>query len=53
MRQGRGHACKGLGANVIVTEIDAIKAVEAYMDGFRVMPMREAANGELLCNRHG
>jgi adenosylhomocysteinase len=34
---------KGLGAKVIVTEIDAIKAVEAYMDGFEVMPMSEAA----------
>jgi len=34
---------KGLGAKVIVTEIDAIKAVEAYMDGFEVMPMVEAA----------
>lgn len=42
---GKGVAmrAKGLGANVIVTEIDAIKAVEAYMDGFRVMPMGEAA----------
>ncbi|MFI2857479.1 adenosylhomocysteinase [Paenibacillus sp. JSM ZJ436] len=42
---GKGVAmrAKGLGANVIVTEIDAIKAVEAYMDGFRVMPMHEAA----------
>ncbi|WP_044479288.1 adenosylhomocysteinase [Paenibacillus antibioticophila] len=42
---GKGVAmrAKGLGANVIVTEVDAIKAVEAYMDGFRVMPMMEAA----------
>ncbi|GGF82821.1 adenosylhomocysteinase [Paenibacillus aceti] len=42
---GKGVAmrAKGLGANVIVTEVDAIKAVEAYMDGFRVMPMTEAA----------
>ncbi|WHX47675.1 adenosylhomocysteinase [Paenibacillus woosongensis] len=42
---GKGVAmrAKGLGANVIVTEIDAIKAVEAYMDGFHVMPMIEAA----------
>lgn len=42
---GKGVAmrAKGLGANVIVTEIDAIRAVEAYMDGFRVMPMAEAA----------
>lgn len=42
---GRGVAlrAKGLGAKVVVTEIDAIKAVEAYMDGFEVMPMAEAA----------
>lgn len=42
---GKGVAmrAKGLGANVIVTEVDAIKAVEAYMDGFQVMPMVEAA----------
>lgn len=42
---GKGVAmrAKGLGANVIVTEVDAIKAVEAYMDGFQVMPMSEAA----------
>jgi adenosylhomocysteinase len=42
---GKGVAmrAKGLGANVIVTEIDAIRAVEAYMDGFQVMPMMEAA----------
>jgi adenosylhomocysteinase len=42
---GKGVAmrAKGLGARVIVTEVDAIKAVEAYMDGFDVMPMLEAA----------
>jgi len=42
---GKGVAlrAKGLGAKVIVTEIDAIKAIEAYMDGFEVMPMSEAA----------
>ncbi len=42
---GKGVAmrAKGFGANVIVVEIDGIKAVEAYMDGFRVMPMSEAA----------
>jgi adenosylhomocysteinase len=33
---------RGLGANVIVTEIDPIKAIEAVMDGFRVLPMKEA-----------
>jgi adenosylhomocysteinase len=42
---GRGVAmrAKGLGADVIVTEIDPTKAIEAVMDGFRVMPMNEAA----------
>lgn len=42
---GRGVAlrAKGLGAKVIVTEVDGIKAIEAYMDGFEVMPMAEAA----------
>ncbi|MDJ0619933.1 MAG: adenosylhomocysteinase [Calothrix sp. MO_192.B10] len=42
---GKGTAmrARGLGANVIVTEIDPIKAIEAVMDGFRVMPMAEAA----------
>ena len=42
---GKGVAmrAKGLGAEVIVTEIDPVKALEAYMDGFKVMPMDEAA----------
>lgn len=42
---GKGVAmrAKGLGANVIVTEIDPIKGIEAVFDGFRVMLMREAA----------
>ncbi len=42
---GKGVAmrAKGLGAKVIVTEVDPIKAIEAVMDGFEVMPMREAA----------
>ena len=42
---GKGVAmrAKGLGARVYVTEIDPIKATEAIMDGFEVMPMREAA----------
>ena len=42
---GKGGAmrAKGLGANVIITEVDPIKAVEAVFDGFRVMPMDEAA----------
>ena len=42
---GKGVAmrAKGLGAKVIVTEVDPVKAMEAVMDGFRVMPMSEAA----------
>lgn len=42
---GRGVAmrARGAGANVIICEIDPLKALEAVMDGFRVMPMREAA----------
>lgn len=42
---GKGAAmrAKGLGANVIVTEVDPIKAIEAVFDGFRVMPMSDAA----------
>ena len=42
---GKGAAmrAKGLGANVIVTEVDPIKAIEAVCDGFRVMTMTEAA----------
>lgn len=42
---GKGVAmrAKGLGASVIVTEIDPVKAIEAVMDGFKVMPMEKAA----------
>ncbi|HEX9962427.1 MAG TPA: adenosylhomocysteinase, partial [Pyrinomonadaceae bacterium] len=42
---GKGCAmrARGMGANVIVTEIDPIKAIEAVMDGFRVLPMADAA----------
>ncbi|MBI5097311.1 MAG: adenosylhomocysteinase [Nitrospirae bacterium] len=42
---GKGVAmrAKGLGADVVVTEIDPLKALEAVMDGFRVMPMSNAA----------
>jgi len=42
---GRGLAmrARGMGANVVVTEIDPLPALEAVMDGFRVMPMPEAA----------
>ncbi|MDD4084546.1 MAG: adenosylhomocysteinase [Acidaminococcaceae bacterium] len=41
--KGVSMRAKGLGANVIVTEIDPIKAIEAIFDGFRVMTMEEAA----------
>ncbi len=53
---GKGFAsrCKGMGANVIVTEVDPVRAIEAAMDGFRVMPMIEAAKvGELFCTVTG
>jgi len=53
---GKGFAMRadGMGANVVVTEIDPIKALEAVMDGFRVMPMDEAAKiGDLFCTVTG
>jgi adenosylhomocysteinase len=40
---GLSSRLDGLGANVIVTEVDPTRALEAVMDGFLVMPMREAA----------
>lgn len=56
---GKGVAmrARGMGANVAVTEINPIKAVEAVMDGFRVMPMHEASSiGDIFVtvtgNRH-
>lgn len=53
---GRGLAsrARGLGAEVIVTEIDPTKALEAVMDGFRVMSMEEAARlGDVFCTVTG
>ncbi|BBE31558.1 adenosylhomocysteinase [Tepiditoga spiralis] len=53
---GRGIAmrAKGLGANVIITEIDPIKANEAIMDGFRVMKMNEACKiGDIFVTATG
>lgn len=53
---GRGLAMRatGMGARVIVTEIDPIRALEATMDGFRVLPMAEAApRGDLFCTVTG
>lgn len=56
---GKGVAlrARGMGSNVVVTEIDPIKAIEAVMDGFRVMPITEAAKlGDIFVtvtgNRH-
>ena len=53
---GRGLAsrARGMGSNVIVTEIDPLKALEAVMDGFRVMPMEEASKiGDIFCTLTG
>jgi adenosylhomocysteinase len=53
---GRGLAsrARGMGALVIVTEVDPLKALEATMDGFQVMPMMDAAKiGDILCTVTG
>lgn len=53
---GKGVAlrAKGLGAKVVVTETDPIRAIEAVMDGYEVMPMRDAARiGEIFCSVTG
>ncbi len=52
--RGIAMRAKGLGADVIVTEIDPMKALEAVMDGFRVMPMSEAARiGDIFITATG
>jgi adenosylhomocysteinase len=53
---GRGVAmrAKGMGAHVIVTEVDAMRALEAAMDGFEIMPMEQAAAiGDIFCTATG
>ncbi len=53
---GRGLAsrARGMGSNVVVTEIDPLKALEAVMDGFRVMKMNDAAKiGDFFCTLTG
>src|SRR5437588_5949393 len=53
---GRGVAlrAKGLGAHVIVTEVDPMRALEALMDGYEVMPMADAAKiGQIFCTATG
>ncbi len=52
--RGIAMRAKGLGANVIVTEVDHLKALEAVMDGFRVMPMlAAAAQGDIFVSATG
>ena len=52
--RGIASRARGMGANVIVTEIDPMKALEAVMDGFRVMPMLEAAEiGDIFVSATG
>jgi adenosylhomocysteinase len=53
---GRGLAmrARGMGANVVITEIDSVAALKALMDGFRVMKMDEAAKiGDVFCTATG
>jgi adenosylhomocysteinase len=53
---GRGVAmrARGMGADVVVTEVDPLHALEAVMDGFRVMPMAQAARiGDFFCTLTG
>jgi len=53
---GRGIAlrARGMGANVVITEVNPIKALEAVMDGFKVMPMRKAAEiGDIFVTATG
>ena len=53
---GRGLAmrARGMGANVIVTEVDAVAALEAVMDGFTVAPIKQAAKvGDIFCTLTG
>lgn len=52
--KGIAMRAKGMGANVVVTEVDPLRALEAVMDGFRVMPMAKAAKeGHIFCSATG
>jgi adenosylhomocysteinase len=52
--RGIAMRARGLGANVIVTEVDPLRALEAVMDGYRVMPMAQAAPlGDILVSSTG
>src|SRR3712207_6117157 len=53
---GRGHAdrARGMGAHVVVLEVDPMRALQAVMDGFRVLPVDEAARiGDIFCTATG
>lgn len=53
---GRGVAMRaaGMGAKVVITEVDPLRALEAFMDGYQVMPMAEAARiGDFFCTLTG
>jgi len=53
---GKGFSmrAKGMGARIIVTEVDPVRAIEASMDGMQVMPMKEAAKiGDIFCTLTG
>ncbi len=52
--KGIAMRAKGMGSHVIVTEVDPLRALEAVMDGFQVMPMAEAAKvGQIFCSATG
>jgi len=52
--KGVSMRARGMGANVIVTEVDPVRALEAVMDGFRVMPIKEAARiGDIFVTATG
>ena len=52
--KGLAKRAAGMGANVIVTEVDALAALEAVMDGFRVLPLMQAAPlGDFFCTVTG
>ena len=52
--KGLANRARGMGANVIVTEVDPIAALKAVMDGYRVMQMDDAANiGDIFCTATG
>ena len=52
--KGLRRRARGMGARVIVTEVDPLRALEATMDGFEVMPMVDAAKiGDIFCTVTG